>query len=405
MSKEVTAQVQRTEIRGTSKSLPIRAVQRPVPKSQIENPREFQLSQIRRRYKPREIQGPEQSTILDLSIKPSDPDFPFEMSVLLCSLIVPSRYPEMRPSIKVKNTDIPRGFAINIEQGFSRLAESTKGSTLLALMAALDKNLEVFLSEKKTETVKLVANADKRHVATSPAVVHTSKHAASASDMRPVSQVSAVSEAKPKPKPESVFTAEEKTRAQERRESETRQLEARLGRMPLFKRSSDGIAYTIPLEPRRRSDLPVTLQAVKTVKVFVPLQYPLQPCRVQLDGVSGPEVKSVEYAFEQKACESKDVSLMGHINNLAQNMHAMSKMTAEVEPNIRLESVIVAPAAASTAYTNVVVPRNGAAKMTAVILSTSQDLLSGMLLLITTIRQTALTIPMILGTNPPQKAI
>lgn len=315
-----------------------RTVQKPVPKAQLENPRDFQLGQVRRRYKPKENQDAHGSAVLAIKIIPSDPDFPFEMAALECSLVVPQDYPTARPSIKVRNTDIPRGFAINIEHGFDRLAEK-KGSTLLALMSALDRNLESLLSEKKTETVKLVANADKRHIVDLPVRMMGSSDAIKSSTAQQ-SQATAKQISKPEP----TYTSEQKREASERRELEIRQLEARLGRMPLFKKSSDGIEYTIPIEPRRRQGLPPHLQAIKTIKLFVPLLYPLQPCRLQIEGSGVTESKAVEAAFAEKAKASPQTTLMAHINYFAQNMHTMVKSTEVATPKAKpIEDPSVAP--------------------------------------------------------------
>ena len=58
-----------------------RIVQRPVPRSQLENPRQYQLSQIMRRFSPKETTAIDGSSIFTFGMKPSDPDFPFEMDV------------------------------------------------------------------------------------------------------------------------------------------------------------------------------------------------------------------------------------------------------------------------------------------------------------------------------------
>lgn len=259
----------------------------------------------------------EGTTALEIKMKPSDPDFPFEMDALHFSLHVPANYPEEEVRIIVQNKDIPRGFAANIESGFASLAQNKGDATLLSLITSLDKNLEDFLSQKKAETVTFVANADKRHVAALPvrSVVPDQPKAPAATP--------AVVE---KPKPvEVIFTNQQKTEAAARRASETRQLEARLGRLPLYKKSGDGIAYTIPIEPRKRNELPIPLQAVKTIKLFVPLLYPLHPCRIQLEGVNPEDSKFAEAAFEDKAKKSQDLNLMNHVNSFAQTMHIMAK--------------------------------------------------------------------------------
>jgi uncharacterized CHY-type Zn-finger protein len=309
-----------------------RVVSKPVSKVQKENPREFELGQLRRRYSPKEtvtsVEGQSGSTILRFKLAPSDPDFPFEMEALDCSVVVPPGYPDEKPRLSVKNNDIPRGFALNIESGFDGLIEKSKSRpmTLLSLMKELDKNLEAFLSEKKAETITLVANADIRHLQNLPVRAVAPPKEPTISTTEPVQAPVKRSE------PAVFYTEEQKVEAKKRRDMETRQLEARLGRLPLFMKSSDTIEWRIPLEPRKKQALPLSLQAVKSTKLFVPLLYPLQPCGIKLDGVYGEEARTVEDAFEARAKAEKALNLMGHINYLSVNMHVFAQNTQPIQP-------------------------------------------------------------------------
>ncbi|ELR06096.1 hypothetical protein GMDG_01970 [Pseudogymnoascus destructans 20631-21] len=65
------------------------------------------FGQIRRRYKPRERKSEDGGVILEFDLKPSDPDFPFEMTALASLLAVPQGYPE----------ESPRGLGIAISPG------------------------------------------------------------------------------------------------------------------------------------------------------------------------------------------------------------------------------------------------------------------------------------------------
>ncbi|KFY11305.1 hypothetical protein V492_04537 [Pseudogymnoascus sp. VKM F-4246] len=307
-----------------------RVVPKPIPQAQAEDPREFQLGQIRRRYKPRERQSEDGATILEFDLKPSDPDFPFEMTALACVLAVPQGYPQESPSLRVRNNEIPRGFTINVERGFDGLAEArTQNMTLLALMGALDKNLEAFLSEKKADTIKLVANADKRHLENLPVRAVNPEVTAKGKAVQTPKSVEAP---RPAPRPAPVYYSKvQKEEAQTKRNSETRQLEARLGRLPLYKKSGDGIAYTLPIEPRKRGELPVHLRSIKTIVLFVPLLYPLQNCRITLEGVKPEDAKATEAAFEERAKKERETTLMGHVNFMAQNMHILAKTPLKVQ--------------------------------------------------------------------------
>jgi hypothetical protein len=306
-----------------------RVVSKPVTQVQTQGPREFQVGQIRRRFQPKESRQHDGSLLFRFSLRPSDPDFPFEMSALECSLAVPIAYPKANPSLKVGNRDIPRGFALNIESGFDGLVEEKPNATLLELVKALDRNLETFLSAPKAETIKLVPNKDTRHLASIPTrLVEPATISNKAEGVQPM-QSSLSKPTTAAHKSVVSFTAQEKAEAAKRRENEVRQLEARMGRLPLYKKSGDGIAYTLPVEPRRRGELPIAIQAVKSVQLFVPLLYPLQPCRIQLDGIHPSETKAVEKGFQSRASEHKDATLMGHINFLAQNMHVFANSVVD----------------------------------------------------------------------------
>ncbi|PVH87688.1 hypothetical protein DL98DRAFT_405152, partial [Cadophora sp. DSE1049] len=310
-----------------------RVVAKPVPQAQTQDPREFQLGQIRRRFSPKETKQPGRgATLLKFSLAPSDPDFPFEMTALECLLSVPVTYPKEGPSLKVENKDIPRGFSINVEYGFDNMVKEKPDSTLLELMKSLDKNLEAFLSAPKAETIKLLPNKDTRHLSAVPSRSLEPAIKPATASKEAAASLPVEKEAPRHVEPLISYTAQETAEALKRRVVETRQLEARMKRLPLYKMSSDGIAYTLPLEPKRRNDLPLSLQAVKAVTLFVPLLYPLQPCRIKLEGLDVPEPQPVEVGFLLRSTEQKAATLTGHVNYLAQNMHILAKTKLEAKP-------------------------------------------------------------------------
>ncbi|KAL9138741.1 MAG: hypothetical protein Q9175_000007 [Cornicularia normoerica] len=326
-----------------------RVVRKPVPKAQTEDPREFQIRQLKRRFSPIE-KSENGGTSYAFSMAPSDPDFPFEMVGLQCVLHVPTTYPEEgRPSIDVKNKEMDRGYQINVERGFARLAESRPQSTLLGLMNSLDKQLESLLAEQKAETITIIPN---------------NVPSKSAQRMEPVKFVQEAKASQPKPAMQSIpqeqYAPEQRRLASERREAETRQLEARIGRLPLFSKSSDGTAYTIPIIPRKYEDLPVPLQAVNTIRLFVPLLYPLQHCRVEIQSVSREAAKNTEKGFEKRIKESPETTLMGHVNYLAQNMHLLATQPIEESEAVRADVPDVAsPSVEETAPDRDVSPAKG----------------------------------------------
>lgn len=286
-----------------------RVVRKPIPKAQIEDPRQFQIQQLRRRFSPKES-AESGGTAFRFTLVPSDPDFPFEMAGLDCLLHVPSSYngeQSKKPELEVKNKEMARGFQINVERGFERLASQPPPRSLLDLMNALDKQLESLLLEEEAKTVTIVPNLANRGRSSSKTGTH-----AVAIAQNSVTQTRKLPEA---------YSHEQCRIASERRGNETRQLEARIGRLPLFSKSTDGIVYTIPVTPRRLLELPFPLQGLKTVKLFVPLLYPLQSCTIEFQEISRDATKDIKAAFERKMKESSETNLMGHMNYLAQNLY------------------------------------------------------------------------------------
>lgn len=296
-----------------------RVVSKPVPDVQARDPRGFQIEQLRRRFSPRNTTLSDGTTSLNFKLKPSDPDFPFDLEFLECDLRVPGDYPSESTVLHVKNRNIPRGFCINIERGWTKLVEQKQGATLLALTYALDKNLESFLSEQKAETVTLMSFKDTRH--------HDIVSASPLSTAIQAPMAAAVSTAPPKlPLPrEPSYSQDQMKEAKERRAREVRQVETRMSRLSLYRRSGDGIVYTLPVEPKRRSELPQSLQTVQSLHMIVPLLYPLQPLRIQLNEVDSDEAEPLEDLFVEKAAHQKHLSLISHLNFLSQNIHTLAK--------------------------------------------------------------------------------
>lgn len=312
-----------------------RIVPKPVPKAQNEDPRTYQIKQLLKRYSAKEstIENGA-ATSLVFNLVPSDPDFPFELDHLQCDLRIPKKYPKdsSPPTLAIRNTDIPRGFAINIEKGWEGLVKEREGTTLLALMNALDKHLEDFLSEKQADTVKLTIFKDTRHISAEDAEVE--KSTSPQSNAAPPAPVKAQSEIRRPYVPET-FTREQIANAKARRAQETRQIETRMGRLGHYHKSSDGIVYTLPLEPKRRSELPPGLRAINSCQLIVPLLYPLQPLRVLLNDVESEDAEDVEELFTQKAKDKKDMTLMSHINSLTQSIHILAKQAQSKKKSIQ----------------------------------------------------------------------
>lgn len=128
-------------------------------KAQAEDPRDYQIKQLKRRFSPTKTIE-EGAAGFAFQMVPSDPDFPFEMpGGLECVLHVPDSYPkEGRPSLEVKNGEMGREYQASVENGFAKLADKGSGSTLLGLMNSLDRQLEGLLGGQKEEVITIIPN-------------------------------------------------------------------------------------------------------------------------------------------------------------------------------------------------------------------------------------------------------
>lgn len=306
-----------------------RTVPKPVPEAQALDPRKYQINQLKRRYSPRLNTLQNGTTNVSFHLKPSDPDFPFELDYLDCELQIPRSYPKEPPVLRVKNKDIPRGFSINIERGWDGLVRAKAGTTLLALTNALDKNLEAFLSEQKADTITILAFKDTRHLNDTTAKPEPKPEAAKPAPSKPYI-------------PEESFTNDQIADAKARRAQEVRQLESRMGRMPHFHKSADLIVFTLPLQPKRRMELPVSLQSVQSLQLIIPLLYPLQPLKILLNEVESKDAEALEEAFTAKAAQQSQMTLMSHLNYLTQNIHILAKA---VQPPVTTSKTPDGPAA------------------------------------------------------------
>lgn len=315
------------------------APQRPVSNAESQNPREFQINQLRRRFRPKEETN-DDGTSLEFGMAPSDPDFPFELDQLQCILFVPRSYPgQERPKLRVVNSEMDSAFQANVARGFDDIVNTSirmnTPGTLLRWMNTLDRQLERLLTTtERGPTLKFVPNVGSPSVSKGVEPVRVSMPKPEAKVPRNTGSIQRQQASIPAPK---VYTGEEKAQAEKRRAMETKQLESRLGRLPLFQRSSDGLSYTVPVQLPKPDRLPNPLRSLKTVKLMVPQLYPLEPSTVKLLGVDGTETQSVEVGYAQWAKESSDLNLMSQINYLTSNMPNFAKtplkqLESEPEP-------------------------------------------------------------------------
>ncbi|KAH6618134.1 hypothetical protein B0J18DRAFT_272301 [Chaetomium sp. MPI-SDFR-AT-0129] len=305
----------RSSIQAVPEASQSRVVPKPVAEQETRDTRGYQIQQLRRRFSPKETEVEDGELSLQFNLTPSDPDFPFDLNHLECDLRVPAAYPKKPAQLLVRNKNIPRGFAINIERGWDVLLQEKRGATLLSLIYALDRRLESLLSEQKAETVKLTIFKDTRHLDAKGAA-EPSEQLTNPVTTTPVSRPYIYEES---------YSEAQIAEAKARRAQDVRQLETRMSRLPAYQKSSDGIIYTLSLEPRRRASLPTGLQAIQSVQLIIPLLYPLQPLRVIFNDVESEDAEPVEELFAQKAAEQKEMSLTSHLNYLAQNLYSLAK--------------------------------------------------------------------------------
>ncbi|OQE26482.1 hypothetical protein PENSTE_c005G03294 [Penicillium steckii] len=302
--------------------------QRPVSKIEQNDPREFQINQLRRRYRPEETSDDTGST-LKFGLVPSDPDFPFELDSLQCVLHVPYDFPGMgRPTLVATNTEMEPAYQANVGRGFDDIVDFTLRTngrgTLLNWLNTLDRQLERLLTTlERGPTLKFVANVGDD--ATSVDSVPSQKAASvpAPATKRPAEAPIQSQVPKPAAKVPS-YTGEQRASAEKRRLTDTKQLEARLGRLPLFQKRTEN-CFIIPIQPNKPDRLPQSLQSVKTVKLSIPNLYPLKPSLIEIQGVDSPEARSVEIGFIQWFEKNTQMNLVSQINYLASNMHNFAK--------------------------------------------------------------------------------
>ncbi|PWY91911.1 CHY zinc finger domain protein [Aspergillus sclerotioniger CBS 115572] len=318
------------------------AGQRPVSKAEASNPREFQLNQLRRRFRPTETSN-DDGTTLAFGMAPSDPDFPFEMDKLHCILHVPRAYPAQgRPSIKVTNPEMGSAFQENISRGFDDIVDSTirSGSrgTLLSWVNSLDRHLERLLTTtERGPTLKFVPNVGSQGQAEDQKLAQHMKALAVSSEKQKAPSRQPPTVQPPAP----VYTTEEKAQAEKRRAVETKQLDARLGRLPLFQKSSDGLSFVIPIQPTKPDRLPVSLRSVKSVKLQVPRLYPLESSVIQLQGIDSLEGRAVEAGFSKWVEENRKLNLMSQVNYLTSNMHNFAKTPLKAPESVPVPAPVL----------------------------------------------------------------
>ncbi|KAF1803603.1 hypothetical protein FB192DRAFT_1279251, partial [Mucor lusitanicus] len=300
--------------------------------------RKLEMIQLETRYKSsfRLVSENKDETIVRLAIKPSDPDFPYEIDALQLQLTIPRDYPKASCKVQVLNSDIPKGFAINLEKGYiARVESSTAHQTLVRQMNWLDRNMESLLQQAPAPTVRFIAHnkesATAEAAASSPqqqpvkhfidataepisssnirlptpptrrfeasASSSSSSLSATASSSKPIP---AKVDNKPvqveKPKPVDVpvvdtaskkqYSAKELSQADKRRKHEFRQLQTRF--CDTFRTARTTAKDTIATLTMTINDTDFTHEQLVGgkelyIKYHVPALYPLEPCSIEID--------------------------------------------------------------------------------------------------------------------------
>ncbi|OAL63778.1 hypothetical protein A7C99_6180 [Trichophyton rubrum] len=267
----------------------------------MENPREFQINQIRRRFSPKERHDAH-ATHLTFTMKPSDPDFSYDLTGLDCILRIPATYPAYgEPSLEVSNGNLDASKRKLVERKFKQVSKDAKSGNLLHSMNALDRHLANLLSAAPVPETYDPLSAERLRSTMgfeykAPSDNQKNKRAARVSE----------------------------TGDPQRRLKEVGQLKSRLGKHPLFLAHSDQVSFTIAIKPFQPMQLPNALRNIKSVILIVPSNYPGEPCRIKIPDINGSSARVTEQAFYQHSMDSPGISLTAHINYLAAMVHKMS---------------------------------------------------------------------------------
>ncbi|KAK9366948.1 hypothetical protein V1509DRAFT_628470 [Lipomyces kononenkoae] len=282
------------------------------------------------------------SDSIRVSIQPSDPDFPFDLAYLHFILNVPTDYPATAPRLTVINTDVPRGYALNIEHGFAdEISKPALGSmSLVQMIDGLNERLEEFLKAEKRETIKLV-NVGRRNgngALLKSSTGNRGSYSDWGFDENVISSLqisdSTASQNNRVAEHAATFTEPVLQEASARREREIRQLQSRLPGSKLF--STDEVTgdstFTVPFDVANSAFVPVGLRNTSTVRLIVPKLYDLVPVTISFHSIGAPEARAVETNFGVHAGQHREFSLFAHMNFLVQNIQDLAAQQPSLYP-------------------------------------------------------------------------
>ncbi len=268
------------------------------------------------------------------------PTFPTSWITWTASVRVPPAYPQAPPTLSIRNRDVPRGFGINIEKGWDRLVAEMRGATLLALTNALDRRLGVVPGRAKGRDGQ--GDHLQRHETRGRVRDFGSSRFQSAGARAGAEGLCAGG----------VVQQGAGGRGESATGARDAAAEARLGRDRLYQRSSDGVVYTLPLQPGRRAQLPAGTAGGQIVPadraVAVPAAGGTDPAQRRRVARRGADRGR---PFAEKAAAQQQMSLTSHVNYLAQNLHQLAKQgqRRQQEEEKEKEEAEAAAAAAAVA--------------------------------------------------------
>ncbi|KAF9971128.1 hypothetical protein BGZ73_005973 [Actinomortierella ambigua] len=276
-------------------------------------------------------------TVWRLSIVPSDPDFPYEISALEIKLHVPNPYPKEPAWIEVLNINIPKGFARNLEKGFDEHAKKaiTISKSLLAQLSWLDVNMEMLLQQPPAPTIRFVSHTTTTTSTSSPPAAADLARAPTPPKPQPV-----LPNPSQPPAPAPIhrsWTTQERQEAAAVRQQQIAQLQARFrGSIKILSPTSVEIA----LEPTQRTQLPLQWEGPLMIHMLIPTLYPLESCSIQL-GYNGanPEFEewratNIERGFEKivESAPPQARTLFQYLNHLNRDLKSLT-LLPEPQPS------------------------------------------------------------------------
>lgn len=270
---------------------------------------------------------PLQAIYLSFVVK-VDPDFPFDLETLKFNLTVPAGYPRdarALPSVIVLNSEVPRGFAVNIERGFRQIALLTKGNVdeeiqlvdgkgLLSQVQTLNKYLEHFLKQEKRQTMKFITFKDTQS--------HTPPPETPKRDLRE-RELEKKREFSPKNAPENGISVAPEVL--ELRNQYIEEMNQKLGQsVKLFNKSAIESRYKVQV-PFDEQQLPLpylwTLGNAAEIFLTVPIDYPKTPLKVNVPTNFSTNLLVAKKVAVQNSGESM-VGITQEAKNFEKNLRA-----------------------------------------------------------------------------------